>query len=232
MKMYIKLISAMGLFLVLVGCASQGNYSASQKAKKAEASPLIAYAPAIDLSYKEVTEDINGNIGVNVRWGGQIIQTEQVNETTSRLTVFAYPLTPNGRPIQSGQASTDSGRFIVELKDGLANDISFDGHLVTFYGGISDKKTLTNGNKQKTIPVISAVELIDWDIVDREKVASKRRGNAFYSLGYRTGHFYSRGRYGYGNPYFNYSRYGHRSRHSSYYGYGYRSSYYGRYGGY
>ena len=208
MNNYIKLISIIAIALVVTGCASSGKQAKSSDQKSV--SPLINFEPAIDISYSEVTKNVQENIGVDVRWGGQIISTEIVDDTTTRLTVFAHPLTSNGRPLNLGQSNQDGGRFVVELKDGLAQDVVFDGHFVTFYGTVTDKVVLANGNKQKTIPVVSVVELVDWDIVDREYYANNRRGNAFYSLGYKTGHFYSPSFYGFSR----FSRFGSHSRFS------------------
>lgn len=215
MKSVAKLFSLLVLGLVLVGCASSGqNHSSRQQA---QVPPQIHFEPAIDVPYNEVAKNLDDNIGVNVRWGGQVISGEQVDQTTTRLTVFAHPLTDNGRPITVGNSNENGGRFIVELKNGLADGVAFDGHFVSFYGTVSGEQVLRNGNKEVSIPVLDVQELVDWDMVDRQNYADDRRGNAYYSLGYRTGHFYSPGR-------FRYSRFGlgYRSRYNYY---GYRGSY-------
>ena len=207
--------------LVLSGCATT-----AQKAQKAngnngpQLSSKIIYAPAIDVPYAEVTADIKQNIGTDVRWGGQVIESEVVDESTVRLTVFAYPLSEEGRPIKSANVKNTGGRFIVDLTDGFAQEIDFRGHFVTFYGGVASSLTVSNGNRKKDIPIITAEELVDWNMVDESRnYVDDRRGNSYYSLGYRKGHF------GYARyPYYG----GFRGRFSSF-GFGHfsRGSYYG-----
>lgn len=199
-----KVLPIIVLGIVLTGCASTQNKPVVQ-----EVPSKISFAPAIDVTYAEVTANIEQNIGTDVRWGGQVIESEALDESTVRLTVFAYPLSNHGRPIKTGQVDADGGRFIVDLTDGFAQEANFDGHFVTFYGGVTSLVMLTNGNRQKSFPVINAQELVDWNMVDESsrQYANDRRGNSYYSLGLKTGHF--------GYPYsFGHSRFG-RS-HSSF----------------
>ena len=198
------------LGIVLSGCASTKN-----KPEPQEVSSKISFAPAIDVSYAEVTSNIQQNIGTEVRWGGQVIESETINDSTVRLTVFAYPLSSEGRPIKTGQVDDKGGRFIVDLTDGFAQETNFDGHFVTFYGGVASSVVLTNGNRQKSFPVINAEELVDWNMVDESRgYANDRRGNAYYTLGLRKGHFgypYSFGHRGFGHSSFGFFSKGHRS---------------------
>jgi len=98
--------------------------------------PNIAFAPAIEISYKEVLDNLEQSIGADVRWGGQVIESVKVNDSTVRLTVFAYPLSNEGRPLQTVQSS-DGGRFVVDLIDGFAENIDFNGRFLTFYGDVT-----------------------------------------------------------------------------------------------
>ena len=194
-----KVLPIIILGIVLSGCASTKNKQPVQ-----EVPSKISFAPAIDVSYAEVTANIEKNIGTNVRWGGQVIESEALNDSTVRLTVFAYPLSNDGRPIKTGQVDDQGGRFIVDLTDGFAQEENFDGHFLTFYGGVASRVVVTNGNRQKSFPVITAEELVDWNMVDdsRGYANDDRRGNAYYSLGLRKGHF--------GYPHsFGFSRFGH-----------------------
>lgn len=207
--------------VVLSGCATTAQ-KVSDNNQGAQLSSKIIYAPAIDVPYAEVTADIEQNIGTDVRWGGQVIESEVVDESTVRLTVFAYPLSEEGRPVKSVNVKNTGGRFIVELTDGFAQEVDFNGHFVTFYGGVASSLTVSNGNRKKDIPIITAEELVDWNMVDESRnYADDRRGNAYYSLGYRKGHFGSRYPY-YGRSYYRgfgsrFSSFGHFSR-GSYYG--------------
>lgn len=198
-----KLLTSIALAITLSACASVQQ--------KGQLPQSLSVAPAIDVSYSEVNKNIPENIGLNVRWGGQIIGARKVGDVTE-LTVFSYPLSKEGRPIPLSDKEFDGGRFIVEVGDYDSNNSA--GYL-TVYGQISGQKTLVNGPRSLVIPVVTAVDSTAW-----EKEASRdRRGIAYYSLGLSTGHFNSY--YGYGNRGF--ARFGLSSGYYSYNGLGFRS---------
>ena len=226
-----KAILVIALGVVMTGCASTQTkpqqYSSTQstptenastqtKQEKAEElSANIIYAPDIDVSYAEVLIDIDKNIGTDVRWGGKVLKSTQIDESTIRLTVFSHPLATDGRPIKTQKADDENGRFIVDLKDGLAKGVDFQGRFVTFYGGVTSRLVVTNGDREKALPVIDAQELVNWNTLERSRnYANNRRGNAYYSLGYKGG-FYGFG-LGYHSPFYGKSHFGFRNRHSSF----------------
>lgn len=154
--------------------------------------PNIAFAPAIDISYSEVASNVDQNIGSHVRWGGQVINSSRLNESTVRLTVFAYPLSNEGRPDKSQATASQGGRFVVDLVDSFVNDLDFTGRLLTFYGDVTSGLLVSNGNRQKTIPVIKAEELVDWNMVDQNHDhADRPQKNAYFFLGFKSGNAYS-----------------------------------------
>ena len=194
--------------LVLSGCASSPI--------KSHAPIQISVAPAIDVPYGEVVKNVPDHLGVNVRWGGQIVAAEDVGDKT-RLTVLAYPLNANGQPQPSSSSNGDfvGGRFIVETTD---FDIETGGRFLTVYGTVSSKEVLTNGKLTKTIPVVTAVEFKEWSAND--SVYAHRRHRLPYNglgFGLRLGHvnFHYNG-YGYANvaPFF-YPYYGYSPRYTS-----------------
>lgn len=212
-------ILVIALGVVLSGCATSKVKSNNDD----QLSSNILYAPAIDVPYSEVSANIEQSIGTDVRWGGRVIESEVIGESTVRLTVFAYPLSNEGRPIRTSGANEDGGRFIVDLTEGFVQEVDFQDHLVTFYGDVSSGLTISNGNRSKTIPVINAQELVDWNMVDEgRRYARDRRGNSYYSLGYRGGHFgypyYGGGsfRSGFGHSSFGFFSRGHRFGGSSF----------------
>jgi len=208
-----RIVPIIALGLALTGCASTNTHISKGND---EATSRISFAPAIDVPYNEVATNIQPNVGVNVRWGGRVIETTIVDDSTKRLTVYSYPLGTDGRPVDSKQVQQKSGRFIVELTDGFASESDFDGHFLTFYGGVSGGLLVTNGNRQKTIPVINAEELVDWNEIDGSRQnANNRRGNAYFGLGYSTGHFGFNSRFG--RSYYGGSRFGYGNRYSSFY---------------
>jgi len=199
--------------LVLSGCASTGI--------KSQAPVAISVAPAIDVPYRDVVKNIPDHLGVNIRWGGQILAAEDAGDKT-RLTVLAYPLNSTGQPqLQSASSSAGDfvgGRFVVETDD---FDAETSGRFVTVYGTVADKEILTNGKLTKTIPVVTAVEFKQWDGNDSH-YAHKRYRLPYNGLGFglRLGHtnfgYDSYGYYGYANvaPFF-YPYYGYSSRYNS-----------------
>ena len=188
MKIIKKVIPVFALGLIVSGCAST-----QIRPQVKEVSTNISYAPVIDIAYADVVADIDENIGTDVRWGGEVIESVQLNDSTVRLTVYGYPLSNEGRPfkqsIKARQDRQESGRFIVDLNETLAEDTDFKGHFVTFYGGVTSKLVVTTGNREKQIPIIDAQEIDDWTIVDSNRnYAKDLRGNAYYSLSYSGRH--------------------------------------------
>lgn len=159
------------------------------------ASSNIAFPPTIDISYSEAITNIDQNIGANIRWGGQVLKSVTLNESVVRLTVYAYPLANDGRPIETKQADSQGGRFIVELIDGFAHGVDFEGRLLTFYGSIASQSIVSNGKRKTEIPVIKALEFVDWNVVDQNiEYADNRSSNSYYILDSRLGyssHYYS-----------------------------------------
>lgn len=224
MNRSIKTLASVALLLSLTACATVNS--------KNTISPQIAYAPAIDVPYSAVIDNVKEHVGVNVRWGGQIIGAEDVTESQAkgnsakgqednvitRVTVIASPLSSDGKPDRRGEAEFDGGRFIVEMNNFHDRVRS---RFITVYGPISGEETLTNGNKQITIPVIAAVETEDWNHSSQRYPVEFRHGLPYNGLGLRYGYYdgygYSGSAYygfGYGySPYFYpYANYGHGRR--------------------
>ena len=225
-----KITSIIALGLFITGCAStqtkpQQYTSAQTKQQSAstqteqqieELSPNITFAPTIDISYAEVLNDIDKNIGTDVRWGGKVLKSTQVNDSTIRLTVFAYPLSNDGRPVKTQKTDEKSGRFIVDLTNDLAKGVDFQGRFVTFYGGVTSQLVVTNGDRQKALPIINAQELVDWNLSDQNSsYTNNRRGNSYYGSGYRGGRYYGF-RSGYRSPYYGKFHFGYRNRRTSF----------------
>ena len=185
-----KAISIIAVGLVMTGCAStQTNsqqYTSTTK-KDEELSAKIAYAPDIDVSYAEVVGDIDENIGTNVRWGGKVLKSTQIDDSTIRLTVFSHPLAAEGRPVKARKANDESGRFIVDLTDGLAKGVKLQGRFVTFYGGITSRLAVKNGDREKILPVVNAQELVKWNnVLQQEKSVASVNRYSNWHYGYKS----------------------------------------------
>ena len=173
--------------------ATQATFD--EQLQGSEPSNNIAFPPAVDISYSEVLRDIDQKIGTNIRWGGQVIESTNINDSTVRLTVYAYPLSVEGRPLEAQKSNSQGGRFIVNLVDGFAQGFDFKGHFLTFYGAIDSKLVVNNGNQTADLPVVNATEFVDWNVVDQNStVADNRRTSSYYILGSPAGyrsHYYS-----------------------------------------
>lgn len=201
--------------LTLSGCASNASQS--------KPSQQISIAPAINVPYRDVVKNVPDHLGVKVRWGGQIIAAESM-ENATRLTVLAFPLNANGQPVLEHVEGFAGGRFIVETD---AFDSKRESRFLTVFGQISDKETLKNGKFTKTIPVVTALEIKEWSESD-QPYAHQRHRLPYNGLGFglKLGYTHtSYGYYGYDNyryanlspfyyPYRGYTSRRYRGRHS------------------
>ncbi|MFT5611403.1 MAG: starvation-inducible outer membrane lipoprotein [Arenicella sp.] len=187
----VNAVSLTALLLSLGACAATGKSRHGQTKPPLE----ISYAPAIDVSYQEVADRLKQHIGVKVRWGGQVIGSENVDKLT-RLTVIAYPLNAQGRPDRKVIDDVKADRFIVETYN---IGVSKEGHFVTVYGPITGEEVLTNGTLKKVVPVVSAIESKEWSDSDRRYIARTGRRLPYNGLGY--GYSFGFGRGFYANSY-------------------------------
>ena len=77
--------------------------------------PAIENAPAVQLSYNQVSRDINSYKDAPVRWGGVIIDVENEAQSSLMQVVF-YPLDYSGRPLLH---KAGEGRFVVKSPNSL-----------------------------------------------------------------------------------------------------------------
>lgn len=173
----IRVLLLTSIVLALSGCASSRIQS--------KASTQINVTPAIDVPYGQVIENVQDYLGVNVRWGGQIIAVENTQEV-ARLTILAYPLDSKGLPKQQQLKGFVGGRFIVETDffDSQSND-----RFLTVFGPISGKEILNNGKLTKTIPVVTALEIKEWS-ANESRYGQQRHRLPYNGLGFgiRLGH--------------------------------------------
>jgi len=192
MNLYTKLILASSLVL-MTGCASV-NHSETVK-KLTDVSPNIVFAPAIDVPYSDVLS--NNDTNLTVRWGGEVVQSSKVNDTHVRLTVAALPLNAQGLPIEAKKANQTVKYFAVDLNDSFSKSVKLDGHLVTLYGNVSEQKTISINNQNVSVPSITPLEIVDWDLLYQEKVAYILRKDPNYYRNVKQ-YSYSGHRFGHG----------------------------------
>jgi len=187
LSMLVKAVALTALLLSLGACAATGKSSRGETKPPLE----ISYAPAIDVSYQEVADRLKLHIGVKVRWGGQVVGSENVDKLT-RLTVIAYPLNARGRPDRKVNNDFKAGQFIVETQN---LDTSNESRFVTVYGPITGEEVLANGTLKKVIPVVTAIKSKEWSDSDRRYIARTGRHLPYNGLGYGYSFGYGRGFY-------------------------------------
>ena len=192
MTIFIRLLIASSLIL-LGGCASVEHHETVNKLIKI--SPNIAFPPAIDVPYSDAVSQ--GNTGLTVRWGGEVIESSKIDKTLTRLTVSALPLTTSGLPAEVNTSNQKVNYFTVDLNDSFSQSVNLNGSLVTLYGDVAEQKTVLIDNQQLLVPSIKLREIVAWDLVYREKLAYIKRQNPGYYHNVKP-NTYSRGGFGHG----------------------------------
>ncbi|SFF05071.1 Slp family lipoprotein [Nitrosomonas sp. Nm166] len=120
--------------------------------------PAIENAPAIQLSYNQVSRDINSYKDAPVRWGGVIIDVEN-EEQSSLMQILFYPLDYRGRPqlYKAGE-----GRFVVKSTEFLDPVIYAKDKEITVAGVIIGNIERTVGKKIIQVPLLSATAIYMW----------------------------------------------------------------------
>jgi len=119
----------------------------------------ISQAPEIAASYSQVQSDLAKHIGVNVRWGGQVIGTNKLDKVT-RVTLLSYPLDAKGKP-SVNQAVTGEVFAVNFNKETLPKRLAV-GNFVTVYGTVNGGVKLVNGPLETIVPVIASQEAKKW----------------------------------------------------------------------
>ncbi len=96
--------------------------------------------------------------GKEVLWGGVIIQTTNMKDST-QLEVLAYPLDSNERPQRDSDAL---GRFILDKAGYLEPESYAEGRLVSVVGTVTGTRAGRVGETVYNFPVISVRQLTLW----------------------------------------------------------------------
>lgn len=96
--------------------------------------------------------------GIMVIWGGQIIETNPLQEGT-QITVLQRPLGYSEEPIGYNNSE---GRFLVLYKGFLDPAVYEKGEIITVAGVIEGEKTLPLGEIEYHYPYLNAREIHLW----------------------------------------------------------------------
>ncbi|MBY0475506.1 MAG: Slp family lipoprotein [Nitrosomonas sp.] len=122
--------------------------------------PAIGNAPAINVSYNQLSHDINNYKDEPVRWGGVIINVEN-EKNASLMQVLYYPLDFGGRP-QPHKAG--EGRFVVKTTEFLDPEVYAKDKEITVVGVIAGDIEQTVGKRIIQVPLLSATAIHLWPI--------------------------------------------------------------------
>ena len=134
--------SAMGLGLVLAGCAS------SQQAE--DGAPGTAATPLAFLQVKAAPDSYRGQ---SVVFGGEVLSARRLKDAT-RIEILQLPLDRSGRP--GGDRTQSQGRFIAMHREFLDPATLPPGTSVTVTGEVTGSMTLPLDETEYSYPVIEA----------------------------------------------------------------------------
>jgi outer membrane lipoprotein len=148
----------LSLLSLMLGCASTPVFDTSQVAKSVTPARVIA--------------DPELNIEQIVLWGGTILQTRNLKDST-QIEVLAYPLNSSFRPELDKKPM---GRFIVRQSGYLEPTTYEQGKYVTVLGKVREISNGKVGESSYQFPVIDAQKLKLWD-------AAAKKGRTSFHMG-------------------------------------------------
>jgi len=147
LKSTIYLIS-LALFMLLTACSSH---------IPAEIEQAVENAPDI----QKTQLNPNQYTGQKVRWGGTILHVEN-KENSSWLSIVAFPLNSNGRPLKSVKST---GRFIAVINEFLEPIVYSNDRQITFSGTFIKTESRKVGEFPYDYPVIEVEHYYLWPVV-------------------------------------------------------------------
>ncbi len=125
-------------------------------------SPIFKDAQVTDITYDQVSEDIDHYKDSLVRWGGVIIDVEN-NEDFSLMQLMFYPLDYYGRPQLT---KPSEGRFVIKSAEFLRPEHYYSADREIIVVGVIDGDIeLTTSNKTSVwVPLIKSTDIHLWPI--------------------------------------------------------------------
>lgn len=128
---------------------------------------------------KEAAQDITQVESVVVEWGGVIVETNNLQDSTE-IQIIAYPLKDNGRP-NLNQSPT--GRFIAVNQGYLETADYAKGRNITLSGSISEIRQGKVGEAGYRFPLIHPNEVQLWPA----QTSSGSRSRLHFGIGVGSG---------------------------------------------
>ena len=140
-------------------------------------------ARVVDVTYVQVSENIDSHKDVPVRWGGIIIDVEN-EENFSLVQALFYPLSYSGRPQLD---EPQGGRFVIKSTEFLDPVVYAKDKEITVVGTLNGDIQRMVGKKTIRVPLIQSTAIHLWP---------KYQSNYGYG-GYGYGPYYG----SYGHPF-------------------------------
>lgn len=148
----------------------------------------IARAPAGDFTVQQVRADVQGHLGMPVRWGGTILDLDNDAEE-SRIEIIARELRRDGRP--AGEERSP-GRFVAVVDGFLDPAIFVEGRDITVFGTVEGELDGRIGGRSYTYPVVRVEDYQLWRRMDAREFPYGHRA-FFYDPFYPWGPYYHAG---------------------------------------
>jgi len=103
---------------------------------------IIKTAPPNNPALQQVYANTNNYLSQKVRWGGKIVDTQNL-KTGSQLSIVAFPLNNQGKPIVNGNSS---GRFMAITNDFLEPMVYSNDRHITVIGRVLRTETHNIGD--------------------------------------------------------------------------------------
>lgn len=140
-------ISALMLILfTLAACSSNIPLEISQE---------VPAAP----SFSQIQKQPNAYPQQPLRWGGTILKTEN-KHNESWVSIIAFPLNSNGRPLESDQSP---GRFIAVFDQYLEPLVYSQDREITVHGTLIGTETIKVGEYPYVYPLLKVDSYYLWD---------------------------------------------------------------------
>lgn len=130
----------------------------------------------VDVTYAQVSQNIDGHKNISVRWGGIIIDVEN-EEDFSLVQVLFYPLNYSGRPQLN---EPRGGRFVIRSTEFLDPVVYTKDKEISVVGTLYGDIQRTVGKKIIRVPLIQSTAVHLWP---------KRRNNYYGYKGYDPYHY-------------------------------------------
>jgi outer membrane lipoprotein len=114
----------------------------------------------LSLKLKQVIENPNPNKGKSVVWGGEIIQTINQKDGTTKVEVFQRSLDWMGKPKQT---VASEGRFLVLVEKYLDPYLFRRGRKITMAGEILGEEMKLLGEMDYRYPLLSCKQIYLWE---------------------------------------------------------------------